>query len=53
METNVYYTYHGNQFHNYEKVKLLHSTPGTNIMLYINYISIKIKENKNKEINEI
>ena len=33
--------YSGDHFIIYANIKLLHSTPDTNIILYINYISVK------------
>ena len=43
MGTDGYQTYRGDHFEMYLNVKSLRCTPDTNIILYVNYISIKNK----------
>ena len=51
MMMNISQTYHSDHFVIYTNIKSLYSTPETNIMLYVNYTSMKNLEMKKRECN--
>ena len=53
MVTDVNYTYFGDYFAIYTNIKSLHGTPETDIMLYVNYTSVKeVVPLGNKEVKK-
>ena len=51
MMTDVNQTYNGDYSKVYTNLKSLYCAPETNIMLYVNYTSIKINTNQNPVIS--